>query len=1040
MRQNLPRIPISKVIQCSNLCYRLLSLTLILLFVCSVSAFSQQAVTGTVISSDDGLPLPGVSVILKGTSSGTTTDTDGKYTIPVPSDESVLIFSFIGFMSQEISVGSRSLLDVEMAVNVTDLESVVVVGYGTQKKSDVTGAIAGVDSQVITERGTTSAIQSLQGTVAGVQVSNSTGRLGDGFNMTIRGNNSLSSSSPLYVVDGVVTNSIDFLNPNDIDKIEVLKDASSAAIYGSRAAGGVVIVQTKGGVNIPEKTSFSFDSFYGVKSPARLPEMMSLAEWRDYHMAAYLGTTNNGAGMTQADYERVVLGPNNPVLIERFNSLQGYDWYDGVLQNGMQNNNHLAITHRSGKSTYNIGVGYQKETGTLKNESLDKYTFNLNINQHLSQKFQAGANMALSFGTNERGSSIAMQEAFRLNPFLTPWAVDDNGQEIVGELYPQPGKLLYPNGARALDKTSTYNPLLEIANTSDETRSLRGVGNLFLQYNALDWLSFKSTVSVGVNNNRRGRFWGAQTNTGISNGNLPSSSVDYYDNMNLTWDNQMNIVKEVNDHSFNFLALQSVFVDRYETASLSSARQPFETGFYNVGSGLQETYNLGNSFAKSQLASFALRLNYAFAEKYLVTVSNRWDGSSLLSEGNKWQSFPSVALGWRLKKEDFLASSSTFSDLKVRFGFGTVGNNNVSPYTTVNTLTNQTYYDFDGAAANGWVQNSIANKALTWEKTTEVNFGLDFGFFTNRITGSVDIYNRLSDELLVTQKLPLEIGFSNIRSNAASVRNKGVEIMLNTINVETGRVTWSTTFTFTKNNNSIESIYGQSEVDDVGNNWFIGESINSHYNYIYDGVWQAGEDAAAYNQTEGQARVRDVNNDGKIDPNNDRVILGSSNPDWTGGIISQLRVGSFDMNFSVATQQGVLAYSDFHANFTNVNDRGRQKSKISGFYVPENGVGVPAQVSNEYPQPRNEGQFWGTGMAYYRDASFVKINNISLGYTLPSTLLDRAGISGLRFYVNVLNPLTFTDYDGWDPEWAEASLGIGRVSSITTQFGVNLKF
>ncbi|MBN7811512.1 TonB-dependent receptor [Algoriphagus sp. H41] len=1040
MPKNLPKIPPSAAAPSRRPNKKAWSLAFLLGLCFSVAGFAQQTITGTVTSSDDGLGMPGVTIVVKGTTNGTTTDVDGKYSLSVADDRAVLVFSFIGFNTVEETVGARSIIDVQLGVNITDLESVVVVGYGTLKKSDVTGAIAGVDSNIITERGTTSAIQSLQGTVAGVQVRNSTGRLGDGFSMTIRGNNSLSNSNPLYVVDGVVTSNIDFLNPNDIEKIEVLKDASSAAIYGSRAAGGVVIVQTKSGTRMPESTTFSFETFYGVKNPARLPEMMSLEQWRDYHMAAYLGTTNNGAGMTPQAYENVVLGNNNPVLKERFENLQGYDWYDGILQNGMQTNNHLTISHRNGPSSYNIGLGYQKETGNIANESLDKYTFSMNINQQINGKFRTGANMSLSFGNNQRGSSIAMQEAFRLNPFLTPWAIDENGDELVGELWPQPGKLTYPNGKSAADKTSTYNPFLEIANSSDETRSLRGVGNAFLQYDPLEWLSLKSTFSVGVNNNRRGQFYGAKTNTGISNGNLPSSSVAYYDNMNTTWDNQLNITKSVNEHAFNFLALQSIFVDRVESANLSSTKQPFETEFYNVGSGPQSTYSLGNAFRKSQLASFALRLNYSYLDRYLVTVSNRWDGSSLLSEGNKWQSFPSVALGWRLNKEAFLANSNVLSDLKLRFGYGTVGNNNVSPYTTLSALTTQTYYDFNGATANGWVQSSIANKALTWEKTTELNFGLDFGFFTNRITGSIDIYDRLSDQLLVTQKLPLEIGFSSITSNAASVRNKGVELSVNTVNVETSLITWNTTLTFTKNNNAIESLYGQSEVDDVGNNWFIGESINSHYNYVYDGVWQKGEDAAAYNQKEGQAKAKDINGDGKIDPNNDRVILGSSNPTWSGGLISTLKVGDFDMNFALATQQGVLVSSDFHANFTNVNDRGRQKAAISGYYVPENSVGVPAQVSNEYPQPRNEGQYWGTGMAYYRDASFVKVNNISLGYQLPQRLLQRANIQSLRLYVNVLNPFTFTDYDGWDPEWAEASLGIGRVSTITTQFGLNLKF
>ncbi|NMM49700.1 SusC/RagA family TonB-linked outer membrane protein [Marinigracilibium pacificum] len=1016
----------------------------------SITAYSQETqITGRVTDPDGG-GLPGASILVEGTNNGTVSDADGNYSLNVPSDAKNLVFTFIGYKSKVIPINGRTSIDVNLEEDIAALEEVVVVGYGTQKRKDVTGAITGIDSEVLQERGTTSPVQALQGSVAGVQVSNSTGRIGDGFRLTIRGKGTLDDSDdanePLYVVDGAIVDNIDFLNPQDIASIDILKDASSAAIYGSRGSNGVVIIQTKGGNSIPAGTTFSFDAFYGFKDPARLPEMMSYEKWRYYHASAYLATTDPDklATMTPEEYYNVYASEgSNAVLRTRFENLDGFDWYDAVLKQGQQANYNLSIAHRNGKSAYTVGFGYQTETGNIDKEGLDKYSLRSSIDQQLTKKLKLGTNLTVSLNNIQRGSAVAMREAFRLNPFLSPWAIDENYDEIVGELFPLPGKLTDPvTGDFVINKTSTYNPLLEIQNSNDEQRQWNGLGNMYLNYDILEFLTFRTTFSASLESWRRGISYGAMTNTGVSNNDLPSSSVENFQNFNYSWDNQLNFKKEFGDHSFNLLALQSIFVNRTEGSAISSTDQPFETGFYGVGSGPQSTYLLDNYFIKSQLASFALRLNYDYKNKYLVTLTNRWDGSSLLSEGNKWQSFPSAAVAWRLSKEDFLQSSEVISDLKLRASYGTTGNNNVDAYSTLNILNQKTYYDFGGNTAEGWVATSLANRVLTWEKSNEVNIGLDFSLLNYKINGSIDWYNRLSDQLLVEQSLPLETGFPVINANAASVRNTGVEIMLRTTNIETDKIRWETTFTFTKNTNKIESIYGQSENDDVGNGWFIGQPIDVHYNYQFNGIWQADEsdEAESYNQSEGQAKVKDINNDGKIDPDNDRVFLGSYNPDWTGGLISRLNVGNFDFVFTISSVQGVLAYSNFHANFTDTRDRGRQKLDID-WYVPENTVGVPAQASNNYPQPRNMGTFWrNDGVGYYKDASYVKVNNISLGYTLPKNSLEKLGLQQMRVYVNVLNPFVFTEYEGWDPEWAEASLNVGRVSSVTTQLGLSVKF
>ncbi|MFY0688580.1 MAG: SusC/RagA family TonB-linked outer membrane protein [Cyclobacteriaceae bacterium] len=1019
----------------------------------SVATFAQTSISGTV-KDPDGVGLPGATVLADGTSNGTVTDIDGNFTLEVPTESKSLTVSFVGFGTETVQLNGQTSFTISLDYDTEALQEIVVVGYGTQKKSDLTGAIASVNEKTITERGFTNPIQGIQGSMPGVQISNSTGRVGDPISIVVRGKGTFqSNNSPLFVVDGVVTDNIDFLNPNDIAKIDVLKDAASAAIYGSRGTNGVVIVQTKGGVNVPSGTSITFNSFFGTKKPARLPQMMSPEKWRHYHMSAYIATVNPNTVTNPEEFYNSVANPSsNSVLRRRFEELDGFDWYDAVLQDGMQSNNNVNISHRNGNSAYSLGLGYQTETGNIENEGLDKVTARLNIAQEITSKLKAGSSIVFTKTDNERGSDVAMREAFRLNPFLHPWAVDENGNDIEGELFPQPGKLQTPSNfgssSYVLNKTSTYNPLLEIANSRDNTRRFNVLSSTYLQYEIIEGLSVKSTLSAGLNSYRRGKSWGVLTNNGRGNNNLASSEVFNYENYNYSWDNQIDYSKSFNGHSLQVLGLNSVFVNRTEESFMSSNNQPFETDFYNVASGLQSSYYLESDFQKTQLLSYALRAIYSFNDKYLVTVSNRWDGSSVLADDLKWNAFPSVALGWKLSNESFLSSVSPISTLKLRLSYGTTGNSNISAYSSTNVLTNQRLYDFNGSSSNGWYPGALSNKALTWEKTKEFNAGLDFGLFNYRVTGSLDLYNRLSDDVLMKQRLPKEVGFTDIIANAGSIRNSGIELALTTTNVQTSDLTWETTFTVTANKNEVVSLYGQTEVDDIGNGWFIGQPIDVKYNFEADGVWQANEAdvADSYNQSEGQGKVVDQNNDGVLSPDDDRIFLGSPDPTWTGGVISRLTFKNFDFGLTTNIVQGVFGYSRFHANFTNTRDRGRQKLDID-WYIPENPYGVEPQASNEYPQPRNMGTYWRNGqnsdgerVGYYRDGSYVKINNISLGYTIPTSVLDVINANQLRIYFNVLNPFVFTDYDGYDPEYIEASYNISRVSNIIYQGGLSLKF
>jgi TonB-linked SusC/RagA family outer membrane protein len=1048
------------------------TLLLGLLMSSEVKAQNGQTISG-IITDSSNLPLSGVNIIEKGTQNGTSTNFDGKFSLKVPNPNATLIMKYVGFAQQEVLLAGRTTINIKLKDEQETLKEVVVVGYGTTKKSDLTGTVSTVSASKITERNVTNPMDAIQGSIAGVQVTSNSGRIGDGFNVTIRGANSINKngSGPLFVVDGVPTENIDFLNPQDIARMDVLKDASSAAIYGSRGGSGVIIVTTKSGSSAKAGVSVSFDSSYGNKEAVRLPKFMSPEKWWYYHQSAFLPTTltgPTGANPTYMDIDATELANSvgaagtNAVLLQRVANNQSYDWQKNVLKSGMTQNNYLNVSGRGDNGlSYNIGLGLQKETGVIDNESIEKYSFKAGLNHKVNDKIAFGVNLTLSKSLDQLGSATAMQEAFRQNPYTSPWAIDAAGNEIIGTFAAQPGTLRYgnvPTGALAINKTGSYNPFLEIANSSDEISRWTSIASAFAEYNATKWLSFKSTLSTGYMSAREGRSLGALTDFGSKNGNLSSGDVTNMTNFNYTWDNQFNINYTIKDnHVFSFLGLMSLYSNTTETYFSASRQNPFETEFYNLGSGVQSTYTLTpvsgavsiipsgffRPYTKNTLESYAARLNYAYKGRYLLTASIRADASSVLAEENKWTSFPSVALGWNINKENFMSNLTAVSNLKLRASVGYTGNDNVSAYSSLSLLTSPTYYDFNGTVANGYTSPNLGNQELGWEKTREVNFGLDYGFINNRITGSVDVYDRLSDDLLFQQALPLENGIATITSNVGSVSNKGIEAALTTKNIQTKNVSWETSFTFTKNVNELVSIYNQDQVDDIGNNLFIGENIHSYYNYVFDGVWQPSEAALAtsYGQKPGEMKVKDLNGDGKIDPNNDRQIIGNYDPKWSAGFSTSFKVNQFDFSLSLIANQGMTVFSSFHDNFADVADRGRQKLDLDDWYVPANGAGLPTQFSNTNPLPSSAGvgALYSSNASFYKDASFVKIQNIAMGYSFEDDLIKKLKIKSLRLYVNVLNPFVFTDYEGYDPEWATASLGINRVATMTIQMGLSVK-
>lgn len=981
---------------------------------------AQVRVTGKV-SNSSGDPIPGVNVTIKGTSQGTISDIEGDYTLAnVPAD-GTLIFSYVGMTTQEVAVGNRTTVNVTMAEDIQSLQEIVVVGYGSVKKEDLTGAVSSIGNQELVSRGTTSPIEALQSNIAGVNITRQSGSVGSDFEIQIRGVNSLTGGQPLFVVDGVITNNINWLNPNDIERIDILKDASSTAIYGSRGSNGVVIVTTRTGERVRgRQAQFQYSGYVGVRTIANMPDFLNgydeAVEWnKNREVALYLvqGRDFNADPDWETFGFPTIVGEDGvDYWEEALSNRRGTDWLDALLKPSIQQNHFISASGGSDRLSYMVGAGYQGDNGNAEGQWYKKYNFKASVDGSPSDMFSMGANINLAFADRELVATGYVQQLFR----MPSWAPARNRE---GDLVQSP----------MVGISGNVNPYAHLENGVYNVEDYYLISNFYVRFNPVKWLTLRSTFSPNARFQRRGEYQDKFATRSISVGRMWNDN-----DLSYLWDNQLTINRDFGSSSLKFDFIQSVQSDRYEGSFVHGRILPFNSQFYNVESG--DIVLAESDFRKSTLLSYTGRLNFSLMDKYLFTGTLRWDGSSRLAPGNKWAYFPSAAVAWRLSQEPFMANVSQVDNLKLRLSYGYTGNNNIDPYLTLTQLDRQTYYDWDGSTANGFIPSSIPNPDLTWERTREWNLGADFSLFRNRVSGEVNVYDRLSLDLLMERKLAVPTGWATMWDNVGSVSNQGVEIQLRTINIETGDFSWETNFTYARNDNEIVELYGKKE-DDVPNRWFIGEPVEVVYAMVFDGIWQREELAEADRQAmEGTAKVKDLNNDGKIDIDNDMTVLGSPIPKWTGSLSTTFRYRNFDLSASLYTKQGVFIYSPFHREFTDFNSR---VILDVPYYVRENPI-TESRFSNTYPQARYMGPYWGEDAEDYgypgfnKDASFTRIQNITLGYTLPQNLMSRLGVSNMRVYLNALNPFVFTKYDGFDPEWAGASMS--GVNANNTSFAI----
>ncbi len=971
------------------------------------------SISGTV-SDESGQPLPGVNVLIKGTTIGTTTDAGGRYALEVPDVSAILVFSFIGYAAQEVPVGNQTVINLSLAPDVQALEEVVVVGYGTMKKSDLTGAISSVNSDAIARTNPVQAARALQGQVAGVNVNKVNSRPGSDYTIDIRGVHSISfSSEPLVVIDGVMGGKLNTVNPSDIASIDVLKDASATAIYGARGANGVIIVTTKKGK--PEKTRVTYDKYIGVKIPNFLPDMMTAQE---FHRA----------------FNDVVIA-ENPSASPQFTSTEvanvnagrSVDWVDQVTDPSIQTSHVIALSGGSENTTHYFSAGYLNENGNLLNTGYKRYNLKGSVDSKLGKVVRVGFNTYYTSSILNLGSNETLRGAYRVRPTGSIYfkdvvdATESNDKDVQGYAF-----------WMGIKDTQIQNPILEVAadNYQDETKVSSFLGNAFVELTPVKGLSFRSAFSASAFNSRRGEFRGQDSKARLNK--LPIANTTNHNDNSYTLDNILTYKLESNDHQLNFTAGQSAFYERFERYYMAVEDLPYNSGWYAMNTAPIIT-GVESSLIERSILSYMGRVNYIFKDKYLFTLTGRYDGSSVLAEGNKWAFFPSAAFAWRLGDESFIQDLNLFSDLKMRVSYGRVGNDVVSPYSTQAYLT-QTAYDFDGNAAFGYAPDNIGNADLRWEQSQEFNIGFNFGFLNNRILVDAEYYNKVTNDLIQNVALPPSKGFGEVTANVGKILNRGIEISVNTVNLDKGALRWTSNINFSTNHNEILELYGGTITRDIANKLFVGESLRSHYYYEFDGIWQLdeAEKAQEYGQVPGSVKVVDQNNDGKISSAadaDDRIVLGNELPDWLGGITNNFYLGNFDLSFFLYTRQGVQFRS----------------AMLSGTFGQLNHPRYNRLDLNYWTEQNPTNDYFGVWQANpyreaieYKNASFWRVQYITLGYTLPSKLLERANINNLRFYLKADNPLLFTPvkYAWMDPEFNSGTYQ-DDVPFSTIAFGVN---
>lgn len=975
--------------------------------------YAQTIVTGTVTDNAGNIGLPGVSVSIKNSNRGVISDFDGNYSIEVESGNAILVFSYMGFASQEILVESKKQIDVVLKEDVSSLDEIVVVGYGTQSKRNITGAISSINMEDSNkDQSNVSVTQSLSG-VAGVQFIGD-GRPGQTGDILIRGQNSLSGdNNPLIVLDGIIFNgSLNDVNPQDIETIDILKDASSAAIYGSRASNGVILITSKRGTTT--KPTVNVNVFSGLSESANRIKLLSPERYLERRLDWRRATGQEANAQNIASYL-------SPLEADNYLAGRSTDSWDVISQQGSINSIDLNVSGRSESVNYYLSSSLSENKGLIYNDQEKRLTFRSNVDVKLADWIKAGINTTFS-RRDLSGIEGSLYDAYRTSPYGTYFNEDGTPAR-----YPVPSEQAATNSIWLSNLTTNE----DIANNL--------FSNFYTELNS-DFLG--GTISYRVNFSPNIR-WSHDYNYVRQDPRVEynNTSASKYNRNDYDWlfENFATYKRKFGyDHGLDVTLLYSRNHTQYDSTTADAEQLSVDgLGFNNLGLGAILS---NSSFAQNtDGVSYMGRINYQFKNRYLFTLTARRDGSSVFSTNNKYATFPSGAFAWILSDEPFMKENSKINLLKLRLSYGAVGNQAISPYQSLSLSSTERYVFGDGGTSSlGVVTSSLGNSELKWETTYTSNLALDFNLFDSRLGGTLEFYDSKTKDLLVRRSIPVMGGYTSVLTNIGETNNRGVELLINTTNIRKDKFEWSSNLNFSYNRNKIVSLFGTDldndgkEDDSVANSWFIGQPINSYYDYKFDGIYQEGDTDIPEGSKPGFVRVKDLNGDGVITPA-DRTVVGSGqNPDYVIGLRNTFTYGNLSLSIFVNAMLG------WEAPFNLINPLvpDRSFNQIdAGWWTPENKSNNRPGL--DYSNPLNTN--------WYVSRDFLRIRDLSLGYQFEDSILEQLHVSNLRISLSVKNLYTFTKWLGSDPETNEGSFSEQGSDGLypmprTFSLGLNLGF
>ena len=989
----------------------------LLLSVVCFMAYAQKTVTGTVKDAT-GEPMIGVSVVVDGTSIGGVTDLDGNFTIQKVPNSGVLKFSYVGYKEQKVSVAGKNSLDIVLQEDAMGLDEVVVVGYGTMKKKDLTGAVASVKTDDIAQVAAPDALQAMQAKVPGVDLISGDGQAGSAVSITLRGNRSITASnSPLIIVDGVeYTGSLD-IPASDIESMDILKDASSTAIYGTKGANGVIIITTKRGQS--GKTRINFSAYLAMKSPTSAVKSMygqtEVQRWVDRaNYQADLASGNWGSSNVSLDDvfgATTIAGNDNYKVVDLINNGDFTDWYDTILQNSTSQNYEASVSGGNDKTNFSLSLAAMYDKGLLKHDEMDRYNGRLNLDHIINQYFKVGGSLAFTYRSHNARNASVFNAARKMTSLTQAYKEDGSINETPNVWY-----------------SAHVNPLMDEGdNYKMHIESTRFMGSTYLQITPIKGLALKTQLAVDRRNRRVGQY-----NDYQSAGRYQAPSTTYMSNSwdaftILTWQNTANYNVTLDEkHDLGFLLGHELRQDVREGLGYNGTagkEHYYNQEFYDVTK-ISADQTPSSSYTKQAMLSFFGRVNYTYMDRYLFSASLRADGSSVLAEGKKWGYFPSVSAGWRITEESFMEGTKSWLDnLKLRVAWGISGNAAVNPYQTLATVSATT-----PGSSDSFIPMSMSNEDLSWETTSSINIGIDFGIIGGRVNGTIDYYNTKTKDLLYYKSAPASSVFTSVLSNIGESKGQGLEIGINALAVKTKDFTWDINASYTTQKDEIVKLADNLERNIDGTNALIvGEALSAFYDYETNGIWNVGEYeqyVADYQAkgieftaplskygTPGTLKIVDQNGDGKI--NEDDKIVYKRTPSHILGLTNTFRYKNFALSFQCMARLGGYFAFDKN-NALGLNDGDANWAEVD-YWTPNNtGAKFPSPGTNDNELSKLYTQYASTLL--YEKINFFKIKDITLSYNLEKKWLKPIHMESAKIYCSMKNYFTFASVDDYDPE------------------------